>query len=154
MAPPVPATQPSHRLRRAYGVHLPHRPPLPRHSQQNRASHPLPTPETKPAVSPAQAGEEGADALYHLFAVVIHVGSGPSMGHYVCMVKSHDHWLLFDDDIVEVRVRAAVRVRRGPRDSRLAQPAACSLPAGPREVPRCTVTHKLGRLEVRDNSKK
>ena len=72
----------------------------------------------------------------------------------MCMVKSHDHWLLFDDDIVEVRVRAAVRVRRGPRDSRLAQPAACSLPAGPREVPRCTVTHKLGRLEVRDNSKK
>uniref|UniRef100_A0A7S1I6X6 Ubiquitin carboxyl-terminal hydrolase n=1 Tax=Eutreptiella gymnastica TaxID=73025 RepID=A0A7S1I6X6_9EUGL len=54
-------------------------------------------------------GEEGADALYHLFAVVIHVGSGPSMGHYVCMVKSHDHWLLFDDDIVEHIPESTIR---------------------------------------------
>eukprot|EP00667_Euglena_gracilis_P011848 EG_transcript_12127 len=45
--------------------------------------------------------EDEEDSLYHLFAVVIHVGSGPNMGHYVSMVKSHGHWLLFDDDLVE-----------------------------------------------------
>jgi ubiquitin carboxyl-terminal hydrolase 12/46 len=45
--------------------------------------------------------EEEEDALYHLFAVVVHVGSGPNMGHYVSLVKSQGHWLLFDDDLVE-----------------------------------------------------
>lgn len=29
--------------------------------------------------------------------------SGPNRGHYIAIVKSHDFWLLFDDDIVEVR---------------------------------------------------
>jgi ubiquitin carboxyl-terminal hydrolase 12/46 len=48
-----------------------------------------------------RTGEDDPDALYHLFAVVIHVGSGPNMGHYVSMVKSHEHWLLFDDEVVE-----------------------------------------------------
>lgn len=28
--------------------------------------------------------------------------SGPNRGHYIAIVKSHDFWLLFDDDIVEV----------------------------------------------------
>jgi len=37
---------------------------------------------------------------YELFAVVIHVGSGPNHGHYVCMVKSHSTWLIFDDDAI------------------------------------------------------
>ncbi|KAM9301378.1 ubiquitin carboxyl-terminal hydrolase 12 isoform 4-T4 [Morus bassanus] len=27
--------------------------------------------------------------------------SGPNRGHYIAIVKSHDFWLLFDDDIVE-----------------------------------------------------
>lgn len=26
---------------------------------------------------------------------------GPNHGHYVALVKSHDHWLFFDDDSVE-----------------------------------------------------
>lgn len=30
--------------------------------------------------------------------------SGPNRGHYITIVKSHGFWLLFDDDIVEVRV--------------------------------------------------
>jgi len=38
-----------------------------------------------------------AERRYELFAVVIHVGSGTNHGHYVCMVKSHSQWLLFDD---------------------------------------------------------
>jgi ubiquitin carboxyl-terminal hydrolase 12/46 len=44
---------------------------------------------------------EGQDAPYQLFAVVVHVGSGPNHGHYVCLVKSHGQWLTYDDDTVE-----------------------------------------------------
>jgi len=42
------------------------------------------------------------DRRYDLFAVVIHVGSGPNHGHYVSMVKSHNTWLIFDDDNIDV----------------------------------------------------
>ncbi|CAA2984283.1 ubiquitin carboxyl-terminal hydrolase 3 [Olea europaea subsp. europaea] len=45
---------------------------------------------------------EDADAEYSLFAVVVHVGSGPNHGHYVSLVKSHNHWLFFDDENVEM----------------------------------------------------
>lgn len=34
--------------------------------------------------------------------VIIFNCSGPNRGHYIAIVKSHDFWLLFDDDIVEV----------------------------------------------------
>mmetsp|Transcript_19518 Transcript_19518/g.32811 ORF Transcript_19518/g.32811 Transcript_19518/m.32811 type:complete len:347 (-) Transcript_19518:212-1252(-) len=44
---------------------------------------------------------KGADSEYNLFAVVVHLGSGPNHGHYVSLVKSHDHWLYFDDENVE-----------------------------------------------------
>ena len=30
------------------------------------------------------------------------VGAGPSHGHYICLVRSHKHWLLFDDDTVDL----------------------------------------------------
>ena len=42
------------------------------------------------------------DRKYSLFAVVVHVGAGPSHGHYICLVRSHKHWLLFDDDTVDL----------------------------------------------------
>jgi len=42
--------------------------------------------------------------MYNLVAVVIHCGSGPNRGHYISIVKSHDFWLLFDDDMVDVRI--------------------------------------------------
>jgi len=42
------------------------------------------------------------DTEYSLFAVVIHVGNGSSQGHYVSAVKSNNHWLHFDDDIVNM----------------------------------------------------
>ncbi|XP_016901789.1 ubiquitin carboxyl-terminal hydrolase 3 isoform X6 [Cucumis melo] len=45
---------------------------------------------------------EDADSEYSLFAVVVHVGSGPNHGHYVSLVKSHNHWLFFDDENVEM----------------------------------------------------
>jgi len=44
---------------------------------------------------------QGADAEYHLFAVVVHMGSGPNHGHYVSLIKSHNHWLYFDDETVD-----------------------------------------------------
>ncbi|MFH4973963.1 hypothetical protein AB6A40_000672 [Gnathostoma spinigerum] len=41
------------------------------------------------------------DRLYDLCAVVVHCGSTPNRGHYITVVKSHNFWLLFDDDIVD-----------------------------------------------------
>ncbi|CAK9174024.1 unnamed protein product [Ilex paraguariensis] len=52
---------------------------------------------------------EDADSEYSLFAVVVHVGSGPSHGHYVSLVKSHNHWLYFDDENVEIIDESAVQ---------------------------------------------
>ncbi|XP_008794513.3 ubiquitin carboxyl-terminal hydrolase 4-like [Phoenix dactylifera] len=45
---------------------------------------------------------DDADSEYSLFAVVVHVGSGTNHGHYVSLVKSHNHWLFFDDEHVEM----------------------------------------------------
>uniref|UniRef100_A0A2K6RX53 ubiquitinyl hydrolase 1 n=1 Tax=Rhinopithecus roxellana TaxID=61622 RepID=A0A2K6RX53_RHIRO len=39
------------------------------------------------------------DRMYDLVAVVVHCGR--LICHYIAIVKSHDFWLLFDDDIVE-----------------------------------------------------
>lgn len=44
---------------------------------------------------------QGGDTLYNLFAVVVHVGSGPHHGHYVSLIKTHNNWLFFDDENVE-----------------------------------------------------
>ncbi|KAH0452941.1 hypothetical protein IEQ34_017265 [Dendrobium chrysotoxum] len=52
---------------------------------------------------------ENADAEYSLFAVVVHVGSGPNHGHYISLVKSHNHWLLFDDENVDIFDESAVQ---------------------------------------------
>ncbi|XP_028755180.1 ubiquitin carboxyl-terminal hydrolase 4-like isoform X1 [Neltuma alba] len=52
---------------------------------------------------------EDADVEYSLFAVVVHVGSGPNHGHYVSLVKSHNHWLFFDDENVEMIDESAVQ---------------------------------------------
>jgi ubiquitin carboxyl-terminal hydrolase 12/46 len=45
---------------------------------------------------------DDTDCEYSLFAVVVHLGSGPNQGHYVAKIKSHDHWLSLDDDNVEM----------------------------------------------------
>eukprot|EP00742_Colponemidia_sp_Colp-10_P002945 GILJ01003142.1.p1 GENE.GILJ01003142.1~~GILJ01003142.1.p1 ORF type:complete len:357 (+),score=49.31 GILJ01003142.1:43-1113(+) len=45
---------------------------------------------------------EDPNREYRLFAVVVHIGSGPMHGHYISLVKSHNHWLLFDDDVTEL----------------------------------------------------
>lgn len=56
----------------------------------------------------SSTAEEG-DAEYWLFGVVVHVGTGPNHGHYVSLVKSHNHWLFFDDDTVEMIDESAVQ---------------------------------------------
>ncbi|CAJ2667850.1 ubiquitin carboxyl-terminal hydrolase 4-like [Trifolium pratense] len=53
--------------------------------------------------------DEEADIEYSLFAVVVHVGSGPNHGHYVCLVKNHNHWLCFDDETVEAVDESSVQ---------------------------------------------
>mmetsp|Transcript_1105 Transcript_1105/g.2404 ORF Transcript_1105/g.2404 Transcript_1105/m.2404 type:complete len:354 (-) Transcript_1105:746-1807(-) len=52
-------------------------------------------------LSNTTADAMGADVVYSLFSVVVHVGSGPHHGHYVSLIKSHGNWLYFDDDNVE-----------------------------------------------------
>ncbi|MQL83041.1 hypothetical protein Taro_015534 [Colocasia esculenta] len=52
---------------------------------------------------------DDADSEYSLFAVVVHVGSGPNHGHYVSLVKSHNHWLFFDDENVEMIEESALQ---------------------------------------------
>jgi len=27
---------------------------------------------------------------------------GPSHGHYICIIKSYDHWIQFDDDTIDI----------------------------------------------------
>lgn len=51
---------------------------------------------------PLSKENDDDEDFYRLYAVIVHVGSDPSHGHYVCYVQSHGHWLLFDDDVVEV----------------------------------------------------
>ena len=46
--------------------------------------------------------EHPDEAWYNVFAVVVHIGSGPNHGHYVCFAKNNNRWFLFDDDCVEV----------------------------------------------------
>ncbi|KAF0976385.1 hypothetical protein FDP41_004612 [Naegleria fowleri] len=44
--------------------------------------------------------EDETEKTYRLFAAVVHIGSGPNCGHYKCIVRSEDQWILFDDDRV------------------------------------------------------
>lgn len=68
---------------------------------------------------------EDPDRLYSLFAVVVHVGSGPSQGHYVTLVRSFGQWLLFDDDCVEPKDESELQAVFG-----LTQDSATSTEAG------------------------
>lgn len=49
------------------------------------------------------------DRSYNLFAVVVHVGSGPNHGHYFSFIKSHNKWLHFDDR--EVMILDELRIQ-------------------------------------------
>ncbi|KAI0782512.1 hypothetical protein BC629DRAFT_1582630 [Irpex lacteus] len=47
-------------------------------------------------------GTSNPDRLYELFAIVVHIGSGPHHGHYVSIVKARGGtWYLFDDEKID-----------------------------------------------------
>ncbi|CEL56060.1 ubiquitin specific peptidase 46 [Rhizoctonia solani AG-1 IB] len=51
---------------------------------------------------------EDPDRLYELFAIIVHVGSGPHHGHYITIAKQRGQWLAFDDDVVEPVQESAI----------------------------------------------
>jgi len=57
------------------------------------------------------------DRIYDLVAAVIHVGLQPNRGHYISVVRSQDHWLLFDDDVVNVVPESELELFFGHTDS-------------------------------------
>mmetsp|Transcript_30857 Transcript_30857/g.28056 ORF Transcript_30857/g.28056 Transcript_30857/m.28056 type:complete len:110 (+) Transcript_30857:147-476(+) len=44
----------------------------------------------------------GNQKFYELNAIVIHLGQGLHYGHYVCIIKHKEKWLMFDDDTIEM----------------------------------------------------
>jgi hypothetical protein len=44
---------------------------------------------------------EDPDRLYNLFAIVVHIGNGPTHGHYIAVVKTGGRWWIFDDQLVD-----------------------------------------------------
>jgi len=53
------------------------------------------------------------DRKYKLFAVIVHAGSGPNHGHYVALVRAHNQWLCFDDDLIEPIEEAQIQAYFG-----------------------------------------
>ncbi|CAE6361463.1 unnamed protein product [Rhizoctonia solani] len=51
---------------------------------------------------------EDPDRLYELFAIIVHVGSGPHHGHYITLAKQRGQWFAFDDDVVEPVQESAI----------------------------------------------
>ncbi|CAK5264463.1 unnamed protein product [Mycena citricolor] len=43
---------------------------------------------------------DDADRLFSLFAIVVHIGTGPHHGHYISIIKTSEAWLVFDDENV------------------------------------------------------
>ncbi|CAG0902562.1 unnamed protein product, partial [Cyprideis torosa] len=76
-------------------------------SRSIKVAHRVTFPTELHLFDPPEEGEEeeplavNPDMYYDLVAVVVHCGSGLNRGHYISLVKSHNLWLLFDDDIVE-----------------------------------------------------
>lgn len=45
---------------------------------------------------------EDPHRMYDLFAVVVHSGALINRGHYICLVRKGRHWLILDDDRIDV----------------------------------------------------
>ncbi|KAK4533704.1 hypothetical protein CCYA_CCYA18G4586 [Cyanidiococcus yangmingshanensis] len=74
---------------------------------------------------------EDVDGLYELFAVVVHVGAGPSHGHYVTLAKSSGGvWMLYDDDQVEMVEDYSLQEVFGISESGQSVTGACSSDCG------------------------
>lgn len=74
---------------------------------------------------------EDVDGLYELFSVVVHVGAGPSHGHYVTLAKSSGGiWMLYDDDQVEVVEDYSLQEVFGISESGQSVTGSCSSDCG------------------------
>jgi len=60
------------------------------------------------------------ERLYQLFAIVIHLGSGPNQGHYISIIKSNGRWLLFDDENIELVDENDIKISFGFTDEMMA----------------------------------
>ncbi|KAA8498771.1 Ubiquitin carboxyl-terminal hydrolase 4 [Porphyridium purpureum] len=56
----------------------------------------------------AEAAPHALDFKYELSGIVVHIGMNAGHGHYIALVRSGPRWVLFDDDVVELRSEAAV----------------------------------------------
>jgi ubiquitin carboxyl-terminal hydrolase 9/13 len=45
---------------------------------------------------------EEPDKLYELFAIIVHLGTGPHQGHYISIVRVGIRWFVFDDETVTI----------------------------------------------------
>ena len=61
------------------------------------------------------------DRKYKLFAVIVHAGSGPNHGHYIALIRVHQQWLCFDDDLMEPIDEAQVQVQDSANGTRVAR---------------------------------
>ena len=80
-------------------------------TRPERRFHLFPVPSLYlPCTFPVPSHEEETtpERRFHLFAVIVHAGSGPHHGHYVALVRSHAHWLCFDDDVVDLIEEEAI----------------------------------------------
>jgi len=59
------------------------------------------------------------ERLYTLFAIVIHMGSGPNLGHYISLIKSYGNWILFDDENIELIEEQDIRLSFGSTNEML-----------------------------------
>ena len=90
---------------------------------------------------------DNPDRLYTLFAVVVHVGSGPNHGHYISLVRSHTHWLLFDDESVELIEEANIHSCFGSSvDTAANTDTGCGGRPTPRRPPPAARPHALSML--------
>jgi len=66
---------------------------------------------------------EEPNKQYELNSMVIHIGSGPGMGHYVSIIKSEDKWFLFNDNEVKMISESEIESYFGTTDNK---PTACA----------------------------
>ncbi|EGD82442.1 ubiquitin carboxyl-terminal hydrolase 12 [Salpingoeca rosetta] len=89
------------RMPNVLAIHLKRFKYVERMQQFTKLDHRVVFPKELRLFNATEAAEE-EDRIYDLFAFVVHIGSRPSRGHYITIVRSNGNWVLFDDDIVDV----------------------------------------------------
>ena len=60
---------------------------------------------TAATVGPARLEARDGMAQYRLFGFISHMGSSTSTGHYVCHIRKHDRWVIYNDEKVAASVK-------------------------------------------------